>query len=112
MYRLALALLLLAITPAAAEAAPFGELSPLAVKHPARCLRATGAPGEVVRWAPGGADFVQATASGFGAPVHVALGDGFGDCPLAMAQPSGAAVVVEETSDGIAFAVRDPAGAW
>ena len=97
MYRLALALLILAATPAAASAAPFGELSPLTVEHPARCLRATGAPGEVVRWAPGGADFLQATASGFGAPVHVALGDGFGDCPLAMAQPSGAAIVVEQT---------------
>ena len=72
MYRLALALLILAATPVAASAAPFGELSPLTVKNPARCLRATGAPGEVVRWAPGGADFVQATASGFSAPVHVA----------------------------------------
>ena len=112
MYRLALALLILAATPAAASAAPFGELPPLTVASPARCLRATGAPGEVVRWAPGGADFVQATASGFGAPVHVALGDGFGDCPLAMAQPSGAAIVVEQTYDGIAFAVREPAGAW
>ena len=112
MYRLALALLILAATPAAASAAPFGELSPLTVKSPARCLRATGAPGEVVRWAPGGADFVQATASGFSAPVHVTLGDRFGQCPLAMAQPSGAAIVVVQTDDGIAFAVRDPAGAW
>ena len=111
MYRLALALLILAATPASVSAAPFGELAPLTVEHPARCLRATGAPGEVVRWAPGGADFSQATASGFSAPVHVTLGDGFGDCPLAMAQPSGAAIVVEQTHDGIAFAVRDPAGA-
>jgi hypothetical protein len=112
MSRLALALLILAAAPAAASAAPFGELAPLTVAHPARCLRATGAPGEVVRWAPGGADFLQATGSGFGAPVHVPLGDGFGDCPLATAQPSGAAVVVENTDDGIAFAVRDPGGAW
>jgi len=112
MHRLALALLILAATPAAASAAPFGELSPLTVTHPARCLRATGAPGEVVRWAPGGADFLQATASGFSAPVHVPLGDSFGDCPLATAQPSGAAIVVEHTDDGIAFAVRDPGGAW
>src|SRR3954451_10457672 len=104
MNRLALALLVLAAMPASASAAPFAELSPLTVKNPARCLRATGAPGEVVRWAPGGADFLPATAAGFGAPVHVALGDGFGGCPLAMAQPSGAAIVVEETDDGIAFA--------
>jgi hypothetical protein len=72
MYRLGLALIILAATPAAASAAPFGELSPLTVNNPARCVRATGAPGEVVRWAPGGADFMQATASGFSAPVHVA----------------------------------------
>src|SRR3954469_9059336 len=105
MYRLARALLILAVPPAVGSAAPFGELAPLTVAHPARCLRATGAPGEVVRWAPGGADFLQATGSGFGAPVHVALSDRFGACPLAMAQPSGAAVVVEQTDDGLAFAV-------
>src|SRR3954466_14914896 len=112
MYRLSLALLVLAATPAAASAAPFGELLPLTVKSPARCLRATGAPGEVVRWAPGGADFLQETASGFGAPVHVELGDSFGDCPRAVAQPGGAGVVVEELSEGIAAAVRDPGGSW
>jgi hypothetical protein len=112
MHRLALALLILAAAPASAAAAPFGELAPLAVKSPARCLRATGAPGEVVRWAPGGADFLQATAAGFSTPVHVTLSDRFGECPLAMAQPSGAAIVVERTDDGLAFAVRDPGDAW
>ena len=45
MYRLALALIMLAAAPAVASAAPFGELSPLTVKNPARCLRAIeGAP--------------------------------------------------------------------
>src|SRR4051812_33419437 len=112
MYRLALALLILAIAPAAAEAAPFGELPLQPVKDPARCLRATGAPGEVVRWAPEGAEFVQATASGFGAPVKIALGDTFLECPIAKAQPTGAAVVIENVDDGIAFAVREPGGAW
>jgi hypothetical protein len=112
MYRLALVLLLLAITPAAAEAAPFGELPPLAVKNPARCLRATGAPGEVVRWAPQGAEFLQVTASGFAAPVKIGLGDSFLECPVAKAQPTGAAVVIEEVDDGIAFAVREPGGTW
>jgi hypothetical protein len=112
MHRLALALLILTATPAAAHAAPFGELPALAVKTPARCLRATGAPGEVVRWAPDGAEFLQATASGFGAPVHVPLGDRFGECPLAMAQPSGAGVVTERLDDGIAVAARDPGGSW
>src|SRR5690242_9337327 len=101
MYRLAIALLTLAAVPASASAAPFGAVPPVAVKHPARCLRATGAPGEVVRWAPGGADFLQATAPGFGAPVHVALGESFADCPIAMAQPSGAAVVVQPIDEGV-----------
>ena len=49
MHRPALALLILAAAPASAAAAPFGELPPLVVRSPARCLRATGAPGEVVR---------------------------------------------------------------
>ncbi len=112
MYRLALALLILAMAPAAAEAAPFGELPVQSVQNPARCLRATGAPGEVVRWAPQGAEFLQATASGFGAPVKIGLGDSFLECPIAKAQPTGAAVVIEEVDDGIAFAVREPGGTW
>src|SRR3954454_18373636 len=112
MYRLALALLILAVAPAAAEAAPFGELPVQPVKDPARCLRATGAPGEVVRWAPEGAEFLQATATGFGAPVTVALGDAPISCPVAMARPSGAAVIVEQVGDAIAFAARDPGGSW
>ena len=49
MIRLALALLMLASLPAAADAAPFGELPVQPVAFPARCLRATGAPGEVMR---------------------------------------------------------------
>src|SRR3954471_14168088 len=118
MYRLAVAPLILALAPgaaptapvagvaglpvqapappAAAEAAPFGGLPVQPVKDPARCLRATGAPGEVVRWAPQGAEFLQATASGFGAPVKIGLGDSFLECPIAKAQPTGAAVVIEE----------------
>ena len=112
MLRFALALLILATLPAAAGAAPFGELPFQPVAPAARCLRATGAPGEVVRWAPDGAEFLQATASGFGTPVRVALGDARLTCPVASAQPSGAAVVVEQVDGGIAFAVRDPGGAW
>src|SRR4051812_32811760 len=111
MLRLALVLLLL-MPAAAAEAAPFGELTPLTVKHPARCLRATGTPGDVVRWAPDGAEIVQATASGFGAPVHIDLGERFGECPTAVAQPSGAALVMKLRYDGIGVAVRDPGGTF
>src|SRR4051812_26906455 len=109
MLRLALVLLLL--MPAAAEAAPFGELPAQPVANPARCLRATGTLGEVVRWAPDGAEIVQATASGFGAPVHIDLGERFGECPTAVAQPSGAALVMKLRYDGIGVAVRDPGGA-
>ena len=112
MLRLALALLILATLPAAAAAAPFGELPVQPVQNPARCLRATGTPGEVVRWAPQGAEFLQATASGFGAPVKIGLGDSLLECPIAKAQPTGAAVVIEEVDDGIAFAVREPGGTW
>src|SRR3954471_16734861 len=111
MLRLALVLLLL-MPAAAAEAGPFGELTPLTVKHPARCLRATGAPGEVVRWAPDGAEIVQATASGFGASVHIKLDDSFGECPIAVAQPSGAAVVLQQLDEGIGVAVRDRGGSF
>jgi hypothetical protein len=63
MYRLALVLLVLAIAPAAAAAAPFGELPAQSVQNPARWMRATGAPGEVVRWAPQGAEFLQPTGA-------------------------------------------------
>jgi len=114
--RLPLALLILAVLPAAADAAPFGELPVQPVAFPARCLRATGAPGEVVRWAPEGAEFLQATASGFGAPVKVALGDAEIRCPVAVAQPGGAAAVVAQVDlgddFGLAFAARDPGGGW
>jgi hypothetical protein len=112
MLRLALVLVLVLLLPAAASAAPFGELAPMTVKSPGSCLRATGAPGEVVRWAPGGADFLQATASGFGASVHIKLGDSFGECPIAVAQPSGAGVVLQLVDEGIGVAVRDPGGSF
>ena len=112
MPRIALALAFLLLLPAAADAAPFGELAPLTVKSPGRCLRATGAPGEVVRWVPDGAEMVQATASGFGASVHIKLGDSFGECPIAVAQPSGAEVVLQLRDEGIGVAVRDPGGSF
>jgi hypothetical protein len=112
MLRLALALLLL--LPAAAEAAPFGELPFQPVQTPARCLQATGVPGELVRWAPDGMEVFQATRSGFGPPVHVALKQAFRVCPLVVTQPSGAALIVQvaEDNDGLEVAVREPGGEW
>jgi hypothetical protein len=112
MRRLALALLLLAMLPAAASAAPFGELPPMTVQSRGVCLRATGAPGEVVRWAPDGAELVQATASGFGASVHIKLDDSYGECPIAVSQPNGAAVVLQLLDDGLGVAVREPGGSF
>ena len=51
--RLALALVAL-VFPASAAAAPFGELPFRPVAGSATCLRATGVPGELVRWTRGG----------------------------------------------------------
>jgi len=114
MLRLALALVLL--LPAAADAAPFGELPFQPSQGPARCLQATGVPGELVRWAPDGVDIFQATRSGFGPPVHVAFGepdDVEGLCPFLVTQPSGAALMLSERSGGgLDVAVREPGGSW
>src|SRR3954454_16399088 len=100
MRKLPLALAFLLLLPGTAGAAPFGELPPMTVKSPGVCLRATGAPGEVARWAADGAEIVQATASGFGASVHVKLGQSYGECPVAIAQASGAAVVLQSLEEG------------
>jgi hypothetical protein len=112
MLRLALALLLL--LPAAADAAPFGELPFQPVPTPARCLQATGVPGELVRWVPDGVEVFQATRAGFGPPVRVALRQASGICPLVVTQPSGAALIVQLSEDqsGLEVAVREPGGDW
>src|SRR3954454_13380042 len=112
MWRVALALLLL--MPATADAAPFGELPFQSLPGPARCLRATGVPGELVRWAPDGVEFFQATRSGFGPPAHVVLGEASGVCPIVVSQPSGAALIVQQARDnsGLELAVREPGGDW
>src|SRR5215468_10781895 len=93
--------------------AGFGVLPFQPVEHPARCLRATGVPGELLRWAPDGVEVFQASRSGFGAPAHVVLGDAPGNCPVVATQPSGAAVIVQEPyAGGFEVAVRDPGGDW
>ena len=56
------ALGLLVLVPAAASAAPFGELPFRPVSGTATCLRATGAPGELVRSTRNGAELLQAGA--------------------------------------------------
>src|SRR4051812_39746595 len=111
MLRAALALAIL--MPATAEATPFGELPFQPLQSPARCLRATGVPGELLRWAPDGAEVFQATRSGFGPPVHVVLGEAPGVCPIVATQPSGAALIVQDPyQGGLEVAVREPGGDW
>jgi hypothetical protein len=111
MLKLALTLAILAASPA--SAAPFGELPFQPVQTPARCLQATGVPGELVRWAPDGVEVFQATRSGFSPPVHVVLGEAPGVCPIVATQPSGAALIIQQPYEGgIELAVREPGGDW
>jgi hypothetical protein len=112
MLKLALTLAILAASPA--SAAQFGELPFQPLQSPARCLQATGVPGELVRWAPDGVEVFQATRSGFGPPAHVVLGEASGVCPIVVSQPSGAALIVQQARDnsGLEVAVREPGGDW
>jgi len=100
------------LAPASAAAAGFGALPALPVEPAGRCLRATGAPGELVRWRAGGAELVQATSTGFGATTRVPLGDVLG-CPSAAGSPSGAGVLAAAVNlDDVGIALRDPGGSW
>src|SRR4051794_4439236 len=109
------AALLVLAAPATAEAAPFGELPFQPVKGGVSCLRATGAPGELVAWAPDGARFVHATATGVADAGGVRLGPPSG-CPVAAAQASGAGVVasgvVTSSAIELAVALREPGAGW
>jgi hypothetical protein len=105
-------LLACALLPAPASAAGFGALPVLPVHPAGRCLRATGAPGELVRWRADGAELIQATPSGFGAATGVPLGDML-DCPSAATRASGAGVIAAPLNlQGIGVALRDPGGSW
>lgn len=103
------------LTPARAAAALFGELPFRPVAGVATCLRATGAPGELVRWTPGGIELLHADSSGLTPIETVRLGRGRGSsCPLIAAQPNGAAVAALLQSDlrdsRVSVALRDPDG--
>src|SRR3954469_11103290 len=87
-----LALVIALAAPASAPGAPLGELPFQRVAHGTACLAPTGAPGELSRWAEGGAEVLAAEADGLGRPTLVALGELPG-CPRAAADASGAAVV-------------------
>src|SRR4051812_37958212 len=111
------ALGLAALAPSAASAAPFGELPFRAVTGTATCLRATGAPGELVRRVARGAEFLQATPAGVAATGTLAGQSGESGCPQVAARPSGAGVYAFLAStDGEPYSVhayvREAGGGW
>ena len=65
----------LALLIALALPAPLGELPFQRVKDGAACLAPTGAPGELSRWADGGAEVLAAGADGLGRPALVPFGE-------------------------------------
>ncbi len=111
MRPLLIALAAVALAPACASAAPFGELPFQTIPGGATCLRATGAPAELVAWAPDGARFLRATPSGL-APASSARLGAPQSCPAATVKPNGAGVVAAPVGDGLSVAVREPGGAW
>ncbi len=77
----------------------------------ATCLRATGVPGELTRWAPGGMRILRADAGGLEPVGDVRLGAIIG-CPGVAADPDGAAVMAAPVKGGLSVALRDPGGGW
>jgi len=107
----ALALALAALVPAAAAAAPFGELPFASTGATATCLRATGAPGELMRSSRTGARFLQVGAGGIAESGLVETGTPQGECPQVASRPNGAAVIAQSGS-GLWVATRDPGAGW
>ena len=105
-----LALLIALVVPASAAAAPLGELPFQRVPDGAACLAPTGAPGELSRWAEGGAEVLAAGADGLRPPALVPFGELPG-CPRAAADASGAAVVAGATEEALRVALREPGSA-
>ena len=93
MLRFVLVLAGLALfAPAAAAAAPFGELPFRPVSGAATCLRATGAPGELVRPTKSAVQVLRAGPAGL-EPVAGLPAEDIRGCPRAAARPGGAGVV-------------------
>jgi len=101
---------LLAAGPA--SAAPFGELPFTPVTGRASCLRATGAPGELVRSTREGLRFMTASPAGIADAGELKLdGDPLG-CPAVASQPNGAGVLAVPSRFQLQVAVREPGGTW
>ena len=103
------ALLIGLVLPASAGAAPLGELPFERVPRGTACLAPTGAPGELSRWAEGGAEVLAAREDGLGRPALVPFG-ALPGCPRAAADASGAAVVAGAPEDALRVALREPGG--
>jgi hypothetical protein len=101
---------LLAIA-APAAAAPFGELPFRPVRSAAECLAPAGEAGALVRWAPGGAELLRATAAGLAPESTARLGD-LSTCPVAALDASGAGVIAGTSDDGVRISTRTPGGPW
>src|SRR3954452_19971913 len=98
--------------PAVAAAAPFGELPFRTVPTSAVCVRATGVPGELLRWTRGGVELMRARAGGLVPTGTVKLGT-VSDCPQVAADATtGAAVVAASAKNAIRVAQRAPGGSW
>lgn len=110
MLRALLTTLAVLAFPAGASAAPFGELPFQPTDGAAACLRATGAPGEVVRWVRGGVQTMTARADGLHPTGGVPLGTST-SCPDVAGHPNGAAVLAASVTGGIRVALREPGSA-
>src|SRR4051794_15189551 len=98
--------------PASAAAAPFEELPFRTVPTAALCLRATGVPGELLRWTRGGVELMQARADGLTPTGTVTLGT-ISDCPQVAADATtGATIVAAAGKRAIRIVQRAPGGAW
>jgi hypothetical protein len=107
----------LLLAPATAAAAPLGELPFRPLGSEAVCLRATGAPGELVRATKQGLQFLQAGAGGIVPAADLAIGGDPVDCAAVAARPGGAGVaiapvVAQGDSGEVWVASRDPGGTW
>jgi hypothetical protein len=109
-----LAAVLAVAAPAAAD--PFGELPFYPVSGVATCLRATGEPGGLARWVPGGVELLRAMATGVQPAGRARIGGRAPECPEVAAAPGGAAAVAElvvrHRHELLRVAVREPGGAF
>src|SRR6478736_5578624 len=111
LHACASAVLTLAL-PATAAAAPFEELPFREVPTAAVCVRATGVPGELLRWSRGGITLMQARADGLQDVGTVTLGT-LTLCPEVAADAATGAALIAGTDKGrIRVVQRAPGGGW